>query len=64
MTAEPVQWRTSTRSGGSNCVQVAFVDDNVLVRDSKDEAGATLRFNRAEWRAFTAGVIAGEFWRR
>jgi hypothetical protein len=61
MTNDAIQWRTSTKSGGSNCVQVAFVDEEILVRDSKDEGGSTLRFNSAEWHAFTAGVIAGEF---
>ncbi|WFE61103.1 DUF397 domain-containing protein [Micromonospora sp. WMMD712] len=51
------RWRTSTRSSGNggNCVEVA---DNlpgvVLVRDSKDPAGATLTFAPAAWRGFVA----------
>ena len=49
-------WRKSSRSSGSgsgDCVEVA---DNlagiVLVRDSKDRDGGTLRFAPAAWRAF------------
>lgn len=33
----------------------------VMVRDAKDAAGPVLRFTRDEWRAFLAGVRAGEF---
>ncbi len=53
------EWRTSTRSGasGGDCVEVA---DNlpgvVLVRDSKDRAGAVLTFPPAAWRAFVDRV--------
>jgi hypothetical protein len=57
-------WRKSSRSngnGGNNCVQVAFLDTGVAVRDSKDEAGPALLFTPAEWRAFVAGAADGEF---
>ncbi|MEW2386206.1 DUF397 domain-containing protein [Micromonospora sp. NPDC047707] len=52
-------WRTSTRSGtnGGSCVEVA---DNlpgvVLVRDSKDRDGGTLRFEPYAWGVFVAAV--------
>ena len=59
-------WRKSTRSGnGGNCVEVA--DDLaaeygvVLVRDSKNRTGPTLRFTATEWAAFVSGVKTGEF---
>ncbi|ATO15764.1 DUF397 domain-containing protein [Micromonospora sp. WMMA2032] len=46
-------WRTSTRSGQSECVEVA---DNLVgvvgVRDSKDPTGPVLTFSPAAWRAF------------
>ncbi|MGC5289564.1 DUF397 domain-containing protein [Micromonospora sp. DT231] len=51
------QWRTSTRSGGNggSCVEVA---DNlpsvVLVRDTKDRDGGTLRVDPTAWKAFIA----------
>lgn len=49
------RWRKSTRSGGNGgaCVEVA---DNlpsvVLVRDTKDRDGGTLRVEPAAWQAF------------
>lgn len=46
------RWRTSTRSGGGDCVEVAFVGDAVWVRDSKDADGPVLTFSKDEWRAF------------
>ncbi len=56
-------WRKSTRSGPftDNCVEVAFVEAAVAVRDSKDPAGAVLLFTRAEWDAFVGGAKDGEF---
>lgn len=49
------QWRKSTKSGnnGGSCVEVA---DNlpgvVLVRDTKDREGGTLKFNPSSWQSF------------
>jgi hypothetical protein len=54
-------WRTSARSGGNGCVEVAFVDRQVAVRDSKDRQGPVLLFTPAEWEAFLGGVHDGEF---
>ena len=46
-------WRKSTRSGQSECVEVA---DNLAgvggVRDSKDPAGPVLTFTPDAWRTF------------
>jgi hypothetical protein len=48
-------WRTSTRSGSTDCVEVA---DNlpgvVAVRDSKDRQGPVLAFTPSTWRSFVA----------
>ncbi|MFG1883435.1 DUF397 domain-containing protein [Micromonospora sp. NPDC049102] len=49
------RWRESTKSGtnGGNCVEVADTLPGVVgVRDSKDQAGPTLSFSPAAWRAF------------
>ncbi len=55
-------WRKSTfSSSNGECVEVADLDGGVAVRDSKDPDGPKLRFASAEWRAFLAGVRAGEF---
>jgi hypothetical protein len=57
-------WRKSTYSGdnGGGCVEVARkLPGVVAVRDSKDPGGPKLAFAPDEWRAFTAGIKAGEF---
>jgi hypothetical protein len=54
-------WRKSTFSESNGCVEVALVNNRVAVRDSKDPRGPVLLFSPAEWEAFVAGVLAGEF---
>jgi hypothetical protein len=56
-------WRKSSRSGPwtDNCVEVAFVGDSILVRDSKNPSGAVLVFTPSEWDAFVNGAKDGEF---
>lgn len=57
-------WRKSTASGQSSCLEVARAGDGdgaVLLRDSKHPDGPRLRLTPSEWRAFVAGVRAGEF---
>jgi hypothetical protein len=55
------EWRKSTRSAASDCVEVAVVDAHVAVRDSKHKDGAILLFTPVEWEAFIGGVREGEF---
>ena len=56
-------WRKSSRSGpySDNCVEVAFVDGAIAVRDSKNPTGPTLIFTPGEWDAFVDGAKDGEF---
>ncbi len=54
-------WRKSTTSGGGNCVEVAFADESVLLRSSRDPLGSVLSFSRQEWVAFLEGASKGEF---
>ena len=54
-------WRKSTYSASNGCVEVAFVDGQVGVRDSKDREGPALVFTASEWEAFIGGARAGEF---
>jgi hypothetical protein len=51
-----VTWRKSTFSGGNggNCVEVGHSAGRVLVRDTKDRAGATLAVGADAWRRFAA----------
>lgn len=47
------EWRKSSRSGdgsGGGCVEIAFVEVAVGVRDSKDQGGPRLVFGEAAWR--------------
>ncbi|WP_036503995.1 MULTISPECIES: DUF397 domain-containing protein [Nocardia] len=56
------KWFKSSRSGASKeCVEVAFLNDGVGVRDSKNPTGPALIFTPSEWSAFTAGVRHGDF---
>ena len=54
-------WRKSTRSGTNGCVEVAFVEDKVAVRDSKDRGGPVLLFTAHEWEAFIGCARDAEF---
>ncbi len=54
-----LRWRKSSRSGEGNCVEVAFVQHAVLVRDSKDPDGPVLTFTHAEWNSFLGTLPAG-----
>jgi len=56
-------WQKSTRSGpySDNCVEVAFVDGAIGLRDSKDPSGPVLLFTPGEWDAFVGGTKDGEF---
>lgn len=54
-------WRKSSLSGQNGCVEVAFVEGRVAVRDSKDRCGPVLMFDPHEWDAFTLRARDGEF---
>lgn len=55
-------WFKSTRSSGNgNCVEVAILDREVAVRDTKDRSGPVLLFTPADWDSFVAGAKNGEF---
>ena len=55
-----ISWRKSSYSGssGNNCVEVAKSDNNVLVRDTTDRAGAVLAVPADAWRVFAARLNA------
>jgi hypothetical protein len=57
------QWFKSRLSGPNcdNCVEVAFVDEAIAVRDAKNPNGPALIFTAAEWDAFVGGAKDGEF---
>jgi hypothetical protein len=51
-------WRKSTYSGGNggDCVEVGGSGPAVVVRDTKDRAGAVLAFDPDAWRRFAAVI--------
>lgn len=55
------KWRKSSRSGQDGCVEVAFVEGGVAIRDSKDRGGPVLQFTAQEWESFLGGIRDGEF---
>ncbi|HEX9064222.1 MAG TPA: DUF397 domain-containing protein [Streptosporangiaceae bacterium] len=55
-----VAWRKSGFCQSGECVEVAALDEAVLVRDSK-HPGHVLTYSSDEFRAFVLGVKAGEF---
>jgi hypothetical protein len=58
---DPPKWQRSSRCSGGQCVEVAKVADQYLIRDSKRPELQPLSFTEDEWIAFTQGVAAGEF---
>ncbi|WP_405490286.1 DUF397 domain-containing protein [Nocardia sp. NBC_00511] len=53
--------KSSFSYGGGDCVEVAYHEEQIAVRDSKDKQSPTLWFTKSEWRAFVSGARAGEF---
>lgn len=62
MSAGPrINWRTSSRSQNTNCVEVGEMETTIAMRDSKDREGPVLIFARQRWLEFVASAKAGEF---
>ncbi|MER6088592.1 DUF397 domain-containing protein [Streptomyces bluensis] len=55
--SEP-QWFKSSYSGGSGteCLEAAFIQDGLAVRDSKDSSGPQLSFTAKAWADFVTAV--------
>lgn len=60
-TADRRGWRTSSyTSNGGTCVEVAPVNEGVLLRDTKDHgAGPVIRLAHDEWSALVDAALAG-----
>jgi hypothetical protein len=54
-------WQKSTASTSGDCLEVAFAEDAVLVRNSRQSSGPVLSFTISEWNAFLTGARNGEF---
>jgi hypothetical protein len=52
-----LQWRTSRRSAGNGaCVEVAPVNGQIAVRDSKNPGGIWLHYPALTWRDFVGSI--------
>jgi hypothetical protein len=61
-TEDDLQWRTSSFSAQTNCVEMALAGDGrVAVRNSKGPLDVITYFTREEMAAWVEGVKAGEF---
>ncbi|BCB85727.1 DUF397 domain-containing protein [Phytohabitans suffuscus] len=55
--ATSADWRRSTRCQHADCVEIAVVSDNVLIRDSKHGAsGPVLAFTAEQFRSFISAM--------
>jgi hypothetical protein len=62
MDVSGARWRKSSYSGSaSDCVEVAFVGDQVATRDSKNPTGPALVFTRSAWTTFLTAVRTNHF---
>jgi hypothetical protein len=58
--AEPTMaWVKSTFCSDAACLEVAFIDTEVAVRDGKDQTRPPLRFTNDEWHLFLDQIIEG-----
>ncbi|MEU8265286.1 DUF397 domain-containing protein [Micromonospora sp. NPDC048999] len=56
------KWRKSSTSDSGGCVEVAYAEGVIGVRDTKQAgAGPMLTFTEREWLAFLEGAAFGEF---
>lgn len=53
-------WQKSSHSDDGNCVEVAYTDEPVLVRDSTSSAGPILRFDPKQWQTFIKGFVLAD----
>jgi len=58
VSSHPVWFRSSYSNGaGGECVECASTGRDILVRDSKLEAGPVIALAGEAWRAFMDGVL-------
>jgi len=59
---DAADWRKSRRSVANGaCVEVAAAPEGIIVRDSVNQAGATLRYSSRTWQTFLAQAKTGKF---
>ncbi len=59
---EGATWRKSSTSDTGGCVEVAYAQGLIGVRDSKEQGQGPIHvYTEKEWTAFLTGVARGEF---
>ncbi len=53
-----LKWRRSSRCNGGQCVEVARLGDEVMVRDSADP-DRIITVSAGNWQQFVSGIQAG-----
>ncbi|MHA6798248.1 DUF397 domain-containing protein [Bounagaea algeriensis] len=54
-------WRTSSRSSRTHCVEVGRVADGAAVRDTKNRDAGHIAVGSAQWASFLDSLKAGAF---
>jgi hypothetical protein len=57
----PTSWRKSRQCESQNCVEVALGAGRVAIRNSTSPGGPFIEVTATAWKAFCAGLRAGEF---
>jgi len=52
--------KSSTSADAGNCVEVAYSESCVLVRDSGDRSGTILEISPGQWRRFVRRIKDGK----
>jgi hypothetical protein len=55
------EWFRSSLCASSQCVEIAFVEGVVWLRNSQDPDGPRLSFSLEEWAAFKNAIKVDEF---
>lgn len=54
-------WRKSSYCASGECVEIAELNGMIVMRDSKDPHGPTLRYTAEEWQSFIRAIKASAF---
>ncbi len=57
-----LQWRKARRSTNNGaCVEVAAANGRVIIRDTMDRNGPSMKYSGGAWRNFVANARVGRF---
>ncbi len=55
-----LRWRKASRSANDGaCVEVALLNGQIVVRDSRNPGGSWLRYSAQSWHDFISSVMNG-----